>query len=243
MSLVVFSTIKDEVRLLPFFLAHYGAIADKIIIYDEASEDGSLALMEAHPKVEIREWPVIGLDEQVKLDLVETMHREFEGVYDWAAWVDVDEFLWHPHFTDILAWDCNGFEVVLTQGYNMVDAGGIPNYDGRQIWEVIQRGVKSPVYSKPILFRPGIEIGFVRGLHALERCCPIISDKPYVKLLHYRYLNASYTRSRNKRNYKRSPSKATAWSCHKSWTGEHSPMWAATLEPKAFNVIECKMET
>lgn len=237
MSLAVFTTIKDEVRLLPFFLKHYSEIADRIVVYDEASTDGSVALLESNPKVEIREWPVEGLDEEVKLELARTMHKEFEDVYRWTAWVDVDEFLYSPNFTEVLR-ECDSCDVIQTQGYNMVDSGGVPNFDGRQIWEVIQRGIRSNVYSKPVVFRPGIEIDFVRGLHALENCCPIISDKPCLKLLHYRYLNSSYTRARNKRNYRRSTQKAAAWSCHKSWTGEHSAVWAATLEQKAFNVID-----
>src|SRR4029079_18339767 len=47
----------NDATMLPFFFRHYDSFVDKYIIFDDASEDGSLAMLLAHPNVEVRRFP------------------------------------------------------------------------------------------------------------------------------------------------------------------------------------------
>jgi hypothetical protein len=139
---------------------------------------------------------------------------------------------------------CNGTEVIKPDGYNMT-GNGLPKDDGRQIWEIAPMGVAAPVYSKPVVFQPHIKINWIRGKHALENCKPVVNETTPLKLLHYRYMGADYTRAKNAKNYARcgllSGDKGAAWSCSPGYDGpdkEHSPQWAEFAKTKAFNVIE-----
>ena len=136
-----------------------------------------------------------------------------------------------------------GTEVIGSTGFNMMHSG-IPKDDGRQIYEIAPLGVRAPVYSKPVVFRPHIKINWVRGKHALENCSPKMSEEPWIKLLHYRYLGEAYTRAKNANNFARcgllNQDKNAAWSRDPRYDGvdkEHSPLWAEAAKAKAFNVM------
>lgn len=233
--------------VLPFFLRHYSAFADEIWAWDDKSEDGTRQLLRANPKVVLRDWPHnTGIDEDLFLEHWKQSYPVANAAgFDWVMIVDPDEMLYAEDIRFRLKTEMEmGTEVVGSTGYNMTGEG-LPKDDGRQIWEIAQNGVAAPVYSKPVCFRPHIPIGWVRGKHALEGCNPVMSYKPWLKLLHYRYMGADYTRAKNAKNYARcgllSGDKGAAWSCSPGYDGpdkEHSPQWAEFAKTKAFNVIK-----
>ena len=47
----------NEADLLPFFFRHYDGWVDRFVIYDNGSSDQSRALLQQHPKVEVRDFP------------------------------------------------------------------------------------------------------------------------------------------------------------------------------------------
>ena len=52
----------NEADILGFFFRHYDPWIDRYIVYDNGSEDETLALLRAHPRVEVRrfEWTAPG---------------------------------------------------------------------------------------------------------------------------------------------------------------------------------------
>ena len=46
----------DEADMLGFFFRHYDPWVDRYIVYDDGSTDGSLDILRAHPKVELRRF-------------------------------------------------------------------------------------------------------------------------------------------------------------------------------------------
>jgi len=238
----VFSLCRNEANVIPFYLRHYGSFADRIIVWDDASDDGSLELLRSHPSVLALRWPYeTGIDEDAFLRFVYDNYPVAKGMADWCIWCDIDEFIYSPDIFNTLEAASN-YEVIQTRGYNMT-GDGFPVDDGKsQIWEISQMGVNAPVYSKPIVFRPSATVRWNRGKHALENCDPALSKEPMFKLLHYRYMGAKYTAWKNAKNYARcgllSGDKGAAWSCSPHHTGEHSPGWAEEAKKVAFNVIE-----
>ncbi len=245
MKILVFAITHNCSDVLPFFLRHYSTFADEINVWDDKSDDGTRAMLRANPKVLLRDWPHnTGIDEDLFLAHWQEWYPKAVGKFDWVMIVDPDEFLYAEDIRQRLRHEMDkGTEVIASTGYNML-GNGLPMDDGRQIWEIAQNGVAAPVYSKPICFRPHIKIGWIRGKHALEGCNPVMSESAWLKLLHYRYMGADYTRAKNAKNYARcgllSGDKGAAWSCSPGYDGddkEHSPKWAEWAKTKAFNVV------
>lgn len=242
MKVLVFVITYNCADVLPFFLRHYSTIADEISAFDDFSTDGTRDLLKANPKVLLRDWPHpgCGINEDLFLAHWQEWYPKARGKFDWVIIVDPDELIWgqnvlatlHTH----LRMTC---KVLKPTGYNMT-GDGLPKDDGRQLWEISPMGVAAPVYSKPVIFRPEIKINWIRGKHDVEHCSEIPCQCA-LKLLHYRYMGATYTAARNAKNYARcgldSGDKGAAWSCHPNYTGEHSAPWAEEAKRKAFNVL------
>ena len=235
MKIWVFALCRNEAPIIPFWLRHYMLFADRILVFDDASDDGSRELLQACPKLSLYDWPFKGgIDEDVFLKFAQDTYVLAVGSADWVMWVDMDEFLFHPDMIALLAeMKGHAVDVVRTQGFNMT-GDGLPKDDGRQIWEILRCGVPAPVYSKPVVFRPEAEVRWNRGKHALENCSAKLSIDAPILLLHYRYLGGIYTAMKNKRNYDRcgllGGDKGAAWSCAPTWKGEHSPEWAESIK-------------
>lgn len=244
MKIWVFTVSHNEEAIAPWFLRHYGQFADRILVWDDASTDRTRQILRSHPSVTLFDCPWSGLDEDKALHHAYDVYPSARGKADWCIWVDMDELIYDPALLFRMGRLSNesNYEVIRTQGYNMV-GDGLPRnlYFHRQIWELNQMGVRADVYSKPVVFRPQAKVRWIRGKHALEDCDPIVSDKPMLKLLHYRYLGATYTAQKNAKNFERCVDKGVAWSCRPDYTGEHSAQWSEEAKREAFNVLEAPL--
>ena len=241
MKIIVFSICYNQADILPWFLRHYSSFADEISVWDDHSTDGSRELLAAHPKVKLRDWPYeSGINEDLFLQHAYEWYPQAHPTFDWAFWVDPDEIIYGPDILKTLE-DSSDYEVLQTKGFNMTGEG-LPQDDGKsQIWEVSPWGIHALVYSKPVVFRPGSEVRWNRGKHALESVNRV-SPKILLKLLHYRYMGGQYTADRNAKNYARcglkSGDKNAAWTCAPGYRGEHSANWADSIKSCRWNVVE-----
>lgn len=215
MKLCIFTICKDEARMMVWFLRHYSTIADKIIVFDEQSSDGTRELVKACPKAELHEWPWHGLDDEKFQFAVNNWYREEVGNYDYVAWVDVDELLWSPNLLRDI--EQSKADVITTTGYALINREGWPVDDGKsQAYELVKTGVRQSNYDKPIIWRPEISIQHAIGRHRYEGQWPKYSGKPIVdvgiKLFHLHHLGAlEGTVQINARNLGRAVNKKYAW--------------------------------
>lgn len=237
----ILATCRNEAHIIPFFLRHYAAFADQILIWDDKSDDGSRELLAASPKVQLADWGHDnGLDDHWAHKFWYGKLKDCREHVQWVALVDMDEFIWAADTEEVFA-KVQDYDVGRTSGFNMV-GDGFPKDDGRQIWEIHPWGVKSPIYSKPILVRPDADVNWNYGRHAIEGGAARVTPEPVMKLLHYRYMGGDYTASRNGRNYERcnlnGGDKSFAWSNAPNYCGEHSAHWAEAVKADGFNVLE-----
>ena len=84
----------NEQELMPIFLNHYEKICDKIIVYDNESDDKTSEICDAHPLVERRVYKTNGeIRDDVYLDIKNQEWKNFKE-YDWVCVLDLDEFVY-----------------------------------------------------------------------------------------------------------------------------------------------------
>lgn len=235
MKVWAFCHVRNEAALMPWFLRHYAAFCDRIHVFDDGSTDGTCEIVQAHPKATLHSVETGGLNEGILLDLAHEKIKMAAGSADYVIWADCDELVYHPNIIECLKrFQQSGYAVCRTLGFNMMSAP-LPVDDGvSQLTDIYRTGVRAPVYSKPIVVAPDARFQWTAGKHRVHdedgvRISPLYAEygpDPWrLRLLHYRYLTPEYCRTRNARQYDRSPAKDTAWSCAPTHTGEHSPEW------------------
>ena len=99
MHVHVYAVCWNESRVVGFFLRHYEEFADRIVVYDEGSDDGTRDILQTHPKIELRQFIRTVPDslELSKKAVHDHCWKEARGSADWVILVDIDEHVYHPN--------------------------------------------------------------------------------------------------------------------------------------------------
>jgi len=210
----------NEELILPFMLRHYEPWVERFVIFDSDSDDGSVALLRRHPKVEVRPF-VWGHPESLVLSLTQLQDecwKESRGAADWVIVAETDEFLYHPDLLGYLR-RCRskGVTCIPALGYEMV-AEEFPPADAA-LAQAVHRGVPHHMMSKLRLFDPNqvTATHFGRGAHVAAPEGNIVFPKrDELLLLHYKSLGYDYLRRRNAmmESKRQAQDHANNWSHH-----------------------------
>lgn len=210
MSIWVYTIVRDEALMIKYWLRHYKTFCDRIIVYDEDSEDGTQDIVLAEGS-ELRRYPGNGyMDDLLMASFASQQYKEARGSADWVIWVDADEFIYHENIRNHLD-ELKDSRVIIPRviGYNMFSDS--PPRGSGQIYEEIRHGIPSDAYSKIAVVNPNIELVWGTGKHFAHSefgshtqlyDYPINGPEP-LKLLHYRWLGEQWHLRRNARNYGR----------------------------------------
>lgn len=209
----VYTICRDEARMMPFWIRHYSAFCEKLIVYDGQSDDGTRAIVQACPKAELREWPYMGLDDEKFLQAV-NLSRDMEGPAEWRIWADVDELLYHPDMLSMLG--VVRLDLLGAIGYALISPNGFPKDDGRQLYEQVPTGIPQANYDKFILHRFWLPVKHAIGRHTYGKEWPQTLGRrgaiPGLKLFHCHHVGGvEHTKEINARNYERAVDKRYAW--------------------------------
>lgn len=194
----VYTVCWNEEILLPHFLHHY-SWAERIIVYDNDSEDGSRDCVAACGNAELRRFDTGGrYSEELLADFKNNVWKESRGDAELVIICDVDEFLYHPDLAAVLGTMLSRkATLLLPMAYQMVSSR-VPAF-GEDLLSVIPEGVRLHAYDKCLLFDPNEidEINFDLGAHV---CRPAGRAEyfrvPGLVLLHYKYLGLEYVHHR-----------------------------------------------
>jgi len=189
MKVEIFTAIKDEEHILPFFINHYrNAFPECIInIYDNNSTDKSVEICKAN-NCNVFDFPdfIPYLKEDILTDLKNNVWKKSDA--DWIIVCDIDELLEITNH-DVLHLQDN-VNIITTQGYNMIDIT-----DNNLSIDNLKHGVPTITYSKSIMFKNKSikEINYSLGSHTADpQPTPVYSNSVY-KLLHYNSKNFTLT--------------------------------------------------
>ena len=190
----LYAPCRNEQRILPYFMAHYGPFVDRFFIYDNMSTDATRALLAGHPNVEIVSLDTGGQFAHVERERMKNhAWKASAGKADFVLVCDVDEFLYHPHLDVLLAlMKRHGYTVLRPHGYQMA-CEKLPDYDGTPITARVTAGMDVASHSsKTILVDPNRvkEIHFSQGCHCSRPEGRIKTfHSNHAKLLHYKYVD------------------------------------------------------
>ena len=156
--------------MLGFFFRHYDEWIDRYVIYDDGSTDGSLDMLHAHPKVEVRNFVRTNPESFVlsHTQLQNEVWKESRGKADWVVVTALDEHLWIPQrsMADYLAQQRKrGTTLMPALGFNMVSRDFPPN--DAILVKTITRGRPDDEFNKLSIFNPDAlkETHFQVGRH------------------------------------------------------------------------------
>ena len=197
----IYSVMKNEIVLLPYFLRHYEQFADRIFIWDDGSTDGTRDMAIKHPKVII--LPLYQkLDNEYMFKTLFIQYRVISrGIADWAMCVDADEFIYHPQLLSVLE-KCKieKKKKIRCEGFTMFTSN--PPTSNNQIYDEIKIGLPCFYSNKPVVFNPNVDMNWNHGAHSevWKRKGIRLHKNTGIKLLHYRYLGEEYYISKRNRN-------------------------------------------
>lgn len=197
----VYSVMRNEEKLLPYFLRHYEQFADRIYIYDDHSTDRTREIATAHPKVVLENLAIDTGDKDA--DIVEcfnTVYKQSRGIADYVIIADGDELVYHPDMIAALERaKQDDIFLIKTIGYSMI--GDMEPRGQGQLYDEYKDGIREHGFDKPCIFNPNIEVVFDKGHHHATSKTEQIQCN--FLLLHFRYLSRDFYLERSKENYAR----------------------------------------
>lgn len=240
MKVWAYTVVRNEALLMPFWLRHYRAFCDQMIVYDDQSDDGTAEIV-ARSGAVLRDYPESGFDDMAMVALANQTYREARGKADWIIWVDADEFLYHPQILERLtALKALNVNMPMVEGYCML-ADHTPMGRG-QLTDLIRTGVRAPRYDKPCIVDPNIDLEWEVGKHAaMVQGDRRANTSDPLKLLHYRWFGRTYCEERSARNYARLSDRNRASQfgieTFPGFTGPYSPSWYEAQMPLVRDVV------
>lgn len=210
MIIHIYSIMRNEEYLLPYFLRHYSTFADSIFIFNDHSSDKTVGIAQKNNKVKMMDFKYNrGLNEDDFNECFTCAYKKFSrGIANWVMCVDADEFVYSKNIKDVLKTQKEkGIRAIKTTSYTMVSEK-LPK--GRsQIYDECFMGVRTPGFDKEITFDPSLDITFSGGRHTITISGGIRPVKAKITLLHYRYLSMDYLLKRNTESFARTPAMTT----------------------------------
>lgn len=184
----------DEADMLGFFFRHYDSWVDRYVVYDDGSTDGSIDILNAHPKVVLRAFTRVepesfGLSHKAMQD---EAWKESRGQADWVVITAIDEHLHvraRPMAEYLAEQRAQGTTIIPALGFDM-NHPTMP-HDRGLLTEIVTRGRPRPAFNKLGIFNPDAvqETCFSAGRHEAEP----VGDLQYpardeLMLWHYKHL-------------------------------------------------------
>lgn len=179
----------NESETIHLTIKHYQQFCDRIIIYDNFSDDNTRDIA-ASMGCEVKLFGIKGvLDDKEYLKVKNNCWKGSSA--DWVIVCDADEILWSNDLIgDLETAKRLRFGMISTYGWN-VFSDEIPKGD----WLEITTGINDPNYSKFCIFNPKVveEIGYIYGAHVANPKGVFCTTNEHLQLIlfHYKHVGGA----------------------------------------------------
>lgn len=112
----------NEIDILPFVSQYWERMADKVVVYDNGSTDGSIEYLKSLPYVEIRHFESSGQNDIIQKEIKEKAYLEFKDKFDIIIITDMDEVFYFKDCKAVLeAFIGGGNNVLVTPIYSLCE--------------------------------------------------------------------------------------------------------------------------
>ncbi len=189
----------NEEKMIRHTLNHYAFVCEKVFLYDNHSTDRTVEIAGKYPFVEIRTFDSGNkIDERAYLKVKNNCWKGSQA--DYVIVCDADEFLYSKNLNMDLSWlSERKVSLPKVEGYDMV-CDEFPEDYSQLLTRQVKTGIRSQSFDKQMIFDPKRirEINYRPGAHA---CYPkgnlLTSEKPALKLLHYKYMGVEHVQARH----------------------------------------------
>ena len=200
MKIDVFVLCKNEIKLAPFYIDYWNALADdvNVYVYDGLSTDGTRELFAQHQNIHIIDFEPDALDDNQHVILKNSCWKKSEA--DFVMVCDFDETIFsydvETLHDELQKMKDGGYTILAPLSFNLIP-DDFPKYEqGKYLHELAEYGFNDCVWeAKPILFDPRKikEIRYVPGGHFAR---PIGDVKWYISnklfLIHGKFLGFDF---------------------------------------------------
>jgi len=199
MKIHLYTLCWNEADKLEFFFRNYDPWVDRYYVYDDGSTDGSIEILKAHPKVELRKWHRRYPDSYLMSQLVwlNEVWKESRGIADWAVIVDIDEHLsvqQTPMREFLEKYKSQGITYIPTLGFGIVSEE-FPEAN-EYLVQTLTWGKPTEWMCKLSVFNPDAieETNFSSGRHTAKAIGEVkLPRRDELLLFHYKYLGFEHT--------------------------------------------------
>lgn len=207
MKIDVHVLCKNEVKLAPFFIDYWKALADEVevYVYDGCSTDGTRELFAKYDWIHIIDWESDGvLDDYNHRDLKNECWKQSRGKADLVMVCDFDETIFAADGADLREelekMVASGGTILLPLSFSLIP-DKFPKYEkGKWLHELCEYGFNDCVWeTKPIIFDPNKidEYNCCCGGHwALPKGDVVWYHTKNLFLIHAKYVGFDYYRER-----------------------------------------------
>lgn len=119
----------NEIDILPFVSKYWERVADKVVVFDNGSTDGSIEYLEKLPYVEVRHFDSDGQNDVIQKQVKEKAYLEFKDSYDIVIISDMDEVFYITNLEAVWGdFISGGYNCMVTPIFSLCEDSK-PQYD------------------------------------------------------------------------------------------------------------------
>lgn len=167
MKIDVYVLCYNEMDLAPFAVQYWQRYADRVFVYDNGSDDGTIEYLSQFPFITIRHYDSDNkINDAIYLDIKNNVWKESRGNADFVVVGDFDEFIYSNDLhSELEKMKSEGYTLCKPVWYNMV-CDTFPEYNPDVLFhKIVTRGHSDS--GKTLIFDPNKirEIDYLPGAH------------------------------------------------------------------------------
>jgi len=206
----LYSFCYNEIDILPWSVDYWKEFADKAIVFDNGSTDGSVEFLSQFPWVEVRHFETDGMDDEVVRYIKNNAWKGSDA--DWVVVCDMDEHIYCPKGVRHILNEYTKASVgIVYPKWFVLSSDEVPQYNGELLHRVRPYWVPLQKEAKPMLFQPRLvkEMNFSAGQHFSSpelsgRCLTVNGGSIYCLHSESRLSSEYYLERMRKSNERRS---------------------------------------